>query len=86
MNEESFQIIIVLCAIGLIGLILALTKKSMDTEKDENSNTSSESSSPSSIEDKLDKIYDVMNHIRWIGLSIGGMFVITFMLPQCTGG
>ena len=28
----------------------------------------SSSTSTSSIEDKLDKLYDVMNHIRWIGL------------------
>ena len=37
------------------------------------------------IEDKLDKLYDVMNHIRWIGLGIGGMFAITFVIPQCSG-
>jgi hypothetical protein len=35
---------------------------------------------------KLDKIYDVLNHIRWIGLGIGGMFALTFIVPQCTGG
>ena len=35
---------------------------------------------------KLDKIYDVLNHIRWIGLGIGGMFALTFIIPQCTGG
>ena len=44
------------------------------------------SSSNSSIEHKLDRLYDVMNHIRWIGLSIGCMFAITFIVPQCTGG
>ena len=38
------------------------------------------------IESKLDRLYDVMNHIRWIGLSIAGMFAITFIIPQCTGG
>ena len=38
------------------------------------------------IESKLARLYDVMNHIRWIGLSIGGMFALTFILPQCTGG
>ena len=82
MDKESFPIIIVLCVIGLIGLILR--KKFMDAEKDENSNTS-ESSSPSSIEHKLDRLYDVMNHIRWIGLSIGCMLALTFIVPQCTG-
>ena len=46
----------------------------------------SSSTSTSSIEDKLDKLYDVMNHIRWIGLGIGGMFAITFIIPQCSGG
>ena len=38
-----------------------------------------------SVGEKLDKLYDVMNHIRWIGLSIGGMFALTFIVPQCTG-
>ena len=33
-----------------------------------------------------EKTYDVLNHIRWIGLSIGGMFALTFIIPQCTGG
>ena len=41
----------------------------------------------SSTDQKLDKIYDVLNHIRWIGLGIGGMFALTFIVPQmCTGG
>ena len=40
----------------------------------------------SSTDQKLDKIYDVLNHIRWIGLSIGGMFALTFIVPQCSGG
>jgi hypothetical protein len=39
----------------------------------------------SSLERKLDKLYDVLNHIRWIGLSIGGMFALTFIVPQCIG-
>ena len=39
-----------------------------------------------SVGEKLDKLYDVMNHIRWIGLSIGCMFALTFIVPQCTGG
>ena len=33
-------------------------------------------------EAKLDKIYDVLNHIRWIGLSIAMMFAMTFVIPQ----
>lgn len=37
------------------------------------------------IEDKLDMIYNVMNHIRWIGLSFCCMFAIAF-ITQCTGG
>ena len=37
-----------------------------------------------SKEDKLDKIYDVLNHIRWIGMGIGGMFALTFIVPHCT--
>ena len=39
-----------------------------------------------SVGEKLDRLYDVMNHIRWIGLSIGCMFALTFIDPQCTGG
>ena len=39
-----------------------------------------------SVGEKLDRLYDVMNHIRWIGLSIGCMFALTFIVPQCTGG
>ena len=31
---------------------------------------------------KLDKIYDVLNHIRWIGLSIAMMFALTFVIPN----
>ena len=50
------------------------------------SSPSLEPSSTKQIEDKLDKLYDVMNHIRWIGLSIGCMFALTFIVPQCTGG
>ena len=43
--------------------------------------------SSSFTDQKLDKIYDVLNHIRWIGLGIGGMFALTFIVPQmCTGG
>lgn len=37
------------------------------------------------VEEKLDKLYDVMNHIRWIGLSIASMFALTFIIPQCSG-
>ena len=36
-----------------------------------------------SIEEKK---YDVLNHIRWIVLSIGFMFAITFVIPNCSGG
>ena len=35
---------------------------------------------------KLDYICKTLNHIRWIGLSIGCMFALTFIVPQCTGG
>ena len=45
-----------------------------------------EKSEHGSLEDKQDKLYDVMNHIRWILLGIGGLFVIYFIIPQCTGG
>tara|TARA_B100001093_G_C26538825_1_gene889245 strand:- start:417 stop:737 length:321 start_codon:yes stop_codon:yes gene_type:complete len=38
-----------------------------------------------SLGKKLDKLYYVMNSIRWIGWSIGLMFIVTFMLPRCTG-
>ena len=65
------------------------------------------SNTSSKLEEKLDRLYDVMNHIRWIGdkttfakldyicktlnhirwigLSIGCMFALTFIVPQCTG-
>ena len=39
-----------------------------------------------SLEVRLERIYDVLNHMRWIGLGIGGMFALTFIVPQCTGG
>ena len=45
-----------------------------------------EKSEHGSLEDKQDKLYDVINHIRWILLGIGGLFVIYFIIPQCTGG
>ena len=59
-----------------------------DGHKEKPASTSNESKQQvsGSIENKLDRLYDVMNHIRWIGLGIGGMFAITFILPQCTGG
>ena len=44
------------------------------------------SNTSSKVEEKLDRLYDVMNHIRWIGLRIGCMFALTFIVPQCTGG
>ena len=56
---------------------------SMVSKKSDNG---SKSSNFDSIEKKLDKLYDVMNHIRYIGLGIGGMFAITFIIPNCTGG
>lgn len=37
-----------------------------------------------SKEDKLDKIYDVLNHIRWIGLGLAGLFTVVFIVPHCT--
>ena len=64
-------------------------------EFDESANLSSVKSNESieqkleneSIEQKLDKLYNVMNDLRWIGFGIGGMFAITFIIPQfCTGG
>ncbi len=39
-----------------------------------------------STDQKLDKIYIELQHIRWIGLGIGAMFALTFIVPQCTGG
>ena len=35
---------------------------------------------------KLDRIYNVLNHIRWIGLGIGFMFALTFIVPQFASG
>tara|TARA_Y100001934_G_scaffold270914_1_gene356586 strand:+ start:615 stop:1043 length:429 start_codon:yes stop_codon:yes gene_type:complete len=39
----------------------------------------------SSVEQKLDKIYGVLDHIRWIGIGIGCMFAMTFIFPKCSG-
>jgi len=89
---------IVLAAVGIIafiGFLVWVIKAFMGTSDEsepksspnETNNGSTEAiSSNSSIEHKLDKLYDVMNHIRWIGLSIGCMFALTFIVPQCTGG
>ena len=52
----------------------------------QNFNEGSRDAISSFTDQKLDKIYDVLNHIRWIGLGIGGMFALTFIVPQCTGG
>ena len=30
---------------------------------------------------KLDRIYNVLNHIRWIGLSIAMMLALSFIVP-----
>jgi hypothetical protein len=55
------------------------------TSTKEDSSSTLEDSSDTLLSHKLDKLYDVMNHIRWIGLSIGCMFALTFIVPQCTG-
>ena len=39
-----------------------------------------------SLNNKLDKIYEVLVLIRWAAIGIGAMFAITFIIPQCTGG
>ena len=61
-------------------------KKESSSMMNEKSDNSSKSSNFDSVEQKLDKLYDVMNHIRYIGIGIGGMFAITFIIPQCSGG
>ena len=70
---------------GSDGLELAEGKIPRGTTAPAISSGSEPKSSNSSIEHKLDRLYDVMNHIRWIGLSIGCMFALTFIVPQCTG-
>jgi hypothetical protein len=79
MDELRGYIIIAAVVIGIV-VVLALLTRNKDDLPDAPTAVSV------SKDDKLDKIYDVLNHIRWIGLSIGGMFAITFILPQCTGG
>lgn len=37
------------------------------------------------LEEKLDKLWRVMDHIRGIGISIAMMFALTFIVPQCSG-
>ena len=92
MKEAILAVVGVVAFLGLsLGLLVWLMKvtphesKSKSSQTETNNNTESVSSN-SSIEHKLDRLYDVMNHIRWIGISIGCMFAITFMIPQCTGG
>ena len=64
------------------------SEKDLKSKYDEYINQSGESigeSMPSNKEfsdEKLDKIYDVLNHIRWIGLSIAMMFALTFVIPN----
>lgn len=36
------------------------------------------------LNEKLDKTYAVLNHIRWIGLGLAGLFISTFILPHCS--
>jgi hypothetical protein len=87
-------IIVVVGIVAFVGLLVWLIKawgtsdeSEPNSSPNETHNGSTEAiSSNSSIEHKLDRLYDVMNHIRWIGLSIGCMFALTFIVPQCTGG
>jgi hypothetical protein len=79
MDEIREYIIIAAVVIGILLVLALATGKKGDSTNDSTAVSLSK-------DDKLDKIYDVLNHIRWIGLSIGGMFAVTFMLPQCTGG
>ena len=93
MKETILAVVVIVAFVGLlVWLIKALDKAAKDESEpnslpNETNNGSTEAiSSNSSIEHKLDRLYDVMNHIRWIGLSIGCMFALTFIVPQCTGG
>jgi hypothetical protein len=79
MDEIREYIFIAAVVIGILVVLALATGKKGDSTNDSTAVSVSK-------DDKLDKIYDVLNHIRWIGLSIGGMFAVTFMLPQCTGG
>jgi hypothetical protein len=58
-------------AVMVGAIIYAFTNSSESIDRDK------------SIEEKK---YDVLNHIRWIGMSIAGMFAITFIIPNCSGG
>ena len=71
---------LIICGVIVFLIILLLVAR--------NARIKNEASRQSENEkDKLDKIYDVLNHIRWIGLGIGAMFALTFIIPQmCTGG
>jgi len=74
--------------------IIEKQKEALKSTPNQGSETSSqqeplkgfEQKTTESVGEKLDRLYDVMNHIRWIGLSIGCMFALTFIVPQCTGG
>ena len=91
MEIKYIAILFVLAIIVGFGVIEYFVRKQKVTEEDPNESNQKNSgvsrdAISSSTDQKLDKIYDVLNHTRWIGLGIGGMFALTFIVPQCTGG
>ena len=91
MEIKYIAILFVLAIIVVFGVIEYFVREQKVTEEDPNESNQKNSGGgrdviSSSTDQKLDKIYDVLNHIRWIGLGIGGMFALTFIIPQCTGG
>jgi len=83
----SLVIVIITYCFKDIGLQKApLEEDEIPASDGDSSANRASTNSNRSIEQKLDKLYDVMNHLRWIGLGIGGMFAMTFIIPQfCTG-
>ena len=74
-------------ALGIIGFLvffLWVFKKQRKGIEQEH-HTEEQKNVTLSTDDKLEYICNTLNHIRWIGLSIGIMFALTFLLPQCTG-
>ena len=72
---------IIMISVITISVILALVfEKKFEGKKDDSTNFSTVSvSKDDKLNEKLDKIYAVLNHIRWIGLGLAGLFISLLM-------
>ena len=86
-NQQWKEVFIIESEEGLVEKEIIEPPKQVATQDSPKASSTSIEDKPNqistaSLEEKLDKLYDVMNHIRWIGLSIAGMFAITFIIPH----